>query len=229
MEQTLQIGIFGDSISKGIVLDAETHRYSSLKKEITEWISPSTALHNFSVMGSTIQKGLSIITRHTDQLASYQNVFLEFGGNDCDFDWSAVSERPQAHHEPNTPLKQFESLYTKAIQLIQEKKGNPILLTLPPLEPKRYFQWISRNLHPDNILHWLGGVDTIYRWQEMYNMKVLLLAQKLHVPVVDIRSAFLAQHGYQALLCEDGIHPNRKGHRFIYKTIMQQYHPCLQD
>ena len=55
MEQTLQIGIFGDSISKGIVLDAETHRYSSLKKEITEWISPSTALHNFSVMGSTIQ------------------------------------------------------------------------------------------------------------------------------------------------------------------------------
>ena len=39
MEQTLQIGIFGDSISKGIVLDAETHRYSSLKKEITEWIS----------------------------------------------------------------------------------------------------------------------------------------------------------------------------------------------
>ena len=127
MEQTLQIGIFGDSISKGIVLDAETHRYSSLKKEITEWISPSTALHNFSVMGSTIQKGLSIITRHTDQLASYQNVFLEFGGNDCDFDWSAVSERPQAHHEPHTPLKQFEALYTKAIQLIQEKKGNPIL------------------------------------------------------------------------------------------------------
>ena len=124
MEQTLQIGIFGDSISKGIVLDAETHRYSSLKKEITEWISPSTALHNFSVMGSTIQKGLSIITRHTDQLASYQNVFLEFGGNDCDFDWSAVSERPQAHHEPHTPLKQFEALYTKAIQLIQEKKGN---------------------------------------------------------------------------------------------------------
>lgn len=94
-------------------------------------------------MGSTIQKGLSIITRHTDQLASYQNVFLEFGGNDCDFDWSAVSERPQAHHEPHTPLKQFEALYTKAIQLIQEKKGNPILLTLPPLEPKRYFQWIS--------------------------------------------------------------------------------------
>ena len=68
-----------------------------------------------------------------------------------------------------------------------------------------------------------------FEWQEMYNMKVLLLAQKLHVPVVDIRSAFLAQHGYQALLCEDGIHPNRKGHRFIYKTIMQQYHPCLQN
>lgn len=67
MEQTLQIGIFGDSISKGIVLDAETHRYSSLKKEITEWISPSTALHNFSVMGSTIQKG-SLVTPTNSQV-----------------------------------------------------------------------------------------------------------------------------------------------------------------
>ncbi|MDO4156053.1 MAG: SGNH/GDSL hydrolase family protein [Oscillospiraceae bacterium] len=228
MQNAIQIGIFGDSISKGIVLDEETHRYSTLKKEICQWVTPAAALHNFSVMGSTIQKGISIINRHTEQLSDYQNVFLEFGGNDCDFDWQAVSERPQAHHEPHTPLKQFEALYTKAIQLIQEKKGNPILLTLPPLEPKRYFQWISRNLHANNILHWLGSVDTIYRWQEMYNMKVLLLAQKLRVPVVDIRSAFLAQHGYQSLLCADGIHPNRKGHRFIYKTIMQQYHPCLQ-
>jgi len=136
MQNAIQIGIFGDSISKGIVLDEETHRYSTLKKEISQWVTPAAALHNFSVMGSTIQKGLSIIKRHTEQLSGYQNVFLEFGGNDCDFDWQAVSERPQAHHEPHTPLKQFETLYTKAIQLIQEKKGNPILLTLPPLEPK---------------------------------------------------------------------------------------------
>ncbi len=226
MQSAIQIGIFGDSISKGIVLDETTHHYGTLKKEINQWISPVASLHNFSVMGSTIQKGLAIITRHTDQLADYQNVFLEFGGNDCDFDWQAVSERPQAHHEPHTPLKQFETLYTKAVRLIQEKKGNPILLTLPPLDPQRYFQWISRNLHANNILHFLGSTDTIYRWQEMYNMKVLLLAQKLRVPVVDIRSAFLAQHHYQSLLCEDGIHPNRKGHRFIYKIIMQQYHPC---
>ena len=70
MEQTLQIGIFGDSIIKGIVLDAETHRYSSLKKEITEWISPSTALHNFSVMGSTIQRAylLSPVTPTNSQV-----------------------------------------------------------------------------------------------------------------------------------------------------------------
>ena len=219
MEQTLQIGIFGDSISKGIVLDAETHRYSSLKKEITEWISPSTALHNFSVMGSTIQKGLSIITRHTDQLASYQNVFLEFGGNDCDFDWSAVSERPQAHHEPHTPLKQFEALYTKAIQLIQEKKGNPILLTLPPLEPKRYFQWISRNLHPDNILHWLGDTDHLYRWQEYYNAMVAQLSRAFGCRLVDLRAEFLKSRIFPTLIGADGIHPTQAGHDLIHHTV----------
>lgn len=125
MQNAIQIGIFGDSISKGIVLDEETNRYSTLKKEIGQWITPAVALHNFSVMGSTIQKGISIINRHTEQLSDYQNVFLEFGGNDCDFDWKAVSERPQAHHEPHTPLKQFEALYTRAIQLIQGKREIP--------------------------------------------------------------------------------------------------------
>ena len=227
MAEAKRLVIFGDSIAKGVMFQdgryhlCRAHDFDALAQQGVEVL-------NFAKMGACTDTGLAIAKKQLE-LCQGAQVLLSFGGNDCDFDWSAVSERPQAHHEPHTPLKQFEALYTKAIQLIQEKKGNPMLLTLPPLEPKRYFQWISRNLHPDNILHWLGGVDTIYRWQEMYNMKVLLLAQKLHVPVVDIRSAFLAQHGYQALLCEDGIHPNRKGHRFIYKTIMQQYHPCLQD
>ena len=227
MAEGKRLVIFGDSIAKGVTYQdgryhlCSEHNFDALAQK-------GIMVSNFAKMGACSDTVLAIAKKRLDACEGAQ-VILSFGGNDCDFDWSAVSERPQAHHEPHTPLKQFEALYTKAIQLIQEKKGNPILLTLPPLEPKRYFQWISRNLHPDNILHWLGGVDTIYRWQEMYNMKVLLLAQKLHVPVVDIRSAFLAQHGYQALLCEDGIHPNRKGHRFIYKTIMQQYHPCLQD
>lgn len=223
---SVDIGIFGDSISKGIIFEEQDQRYCTVSREIRSWTKPAI-LHNFSVMGCTIRRGMDIIKRHLSQLGSYENVFLEFGGNDCDFDWQAVSDHPEEEHFPNTPPDEFEALYTEAVLSIQEKGGKPVLLTMPPLAPDRYFNWISRGKNAGNILKWLGGVDTIYRWQEMYSMKVTLLAQKLSVPLVDIRSAFLSQHHYRDFLCADGIHPNRKGHHLIYQTIRKQYSPCL--
>lgn len=222
----LDIGIFGDSISKGIIFEEQGQRYCTVTKEIRGWTRPAI-LHNFSVMGCTIRKGMEIIKRHLLQLSDYKNVFLEFGGNDCDFNWQAVSDDPDGNHLPNTPPEEFETLYTDAIRSIQKQGGNPVLLTMPPLAPERYFNWISKGKNAANILKWLGNVDTIYRWQEMYNMKVTLLAQKLSVPLIDIRSAFLSQHHYRDFLCADGIHPNRRGHHLIYNTIRKQYSPCI--
>jgi acyl-CoA thioesterase-1 len=222
----LDIGIFGDSISKGIIFEEQSQRYCTVTKEIRGWTRPAI-LHNFSVMGCTIRKGMEIIKKHLLQLSDYKNVFLEFGGNDCDFNWQAVSDDPDGNHLPNTPPEEFETLYTDAIRSIQNQGGNPVLLTMPPLAPERYFNWISKGKNAANILKWLGNVDTIYRWQEMYNMKVTLLAQKLSVPLIDIRSAFLSQHHYRDFLCADGIHPNRRGHHLIYNTIRKQYSPCI--
>lgn len=223
---SVDIGIFGDSISKGIIFEEQNQRYCTVTKDIRSWTRPAI-LHNFSVMGCTIRRGIEIMKRHLPQLSSYENVFLEFGGNDCDFDWQAVSDHPEEEHMPNTPPEEFEALYTQAVLSIQQQGGKPVLLTMPPLAPDRYFNWISKGKNSANILKWLGGVDTIYRWQEMYSMKVALLAQKLSVPLVDIRSAFLSQHHYRDFLCADGIHPNRKGHHLIYHTIRRQYAPCL--
>ena len=36
-----------------------------------------------------------------------------------------------------------------------------------------------------------------------------------------ITSKFLETKDYSALLCNDGIHPNEKGHKLIAETIMQ--------
>jgi lysophospholipase L1-like esterase len=72
-------------------------------------------------------------------------------------------------------------------------------------------------------LKWLGDVDMIYRWQEMYNIEVMLLATKMAVPIIDIRSAFLKCNNYRDLICSDGIHPNKEGYDLIYKTIGEQY------
>jgi hypothetical protein len=34
--------------------------------------------------------------------------------------------------------------------------------------------------------------------------------------LLDIRSAFLAEHNYQKLICNDGIHLNKDGHAFLF-------------
>ena len=72
-----------------------------------------------------------------------------------------------------------------------------------------------------NILRWLGDVEHIYRWHEMYNLAVCRVAMEERVPLLDISSRFLAADSYQELLCEDGIHPNEKGHQVILESLRE--------
>lgn len=225
--KAINIGVFGDSIGKGIILRPNSDRYGTLKMNVHDVIGTDESvvkIENYSMMGSTITKGINIIERHYDKIKHYSNILLEFGGNDCDYNWKEISENPQGSFTCNTPIKLFTQKYSELIKLIRDQQGNPIMISLPPLVPDKYFNWISKNLNKDNILKWLNGdVNAIYRWQELYNTQVSLLASQLKVPLIDIRSAFLMQADYRQFMCEDGIHPNEQGYSLIYKTIKEQY------
>lgn len=224
LRDRLNIGIFGDSIGKGIVLGSSSAHYELVKTDLEEILEKQNiSLRNFSMMGCTILKGLSVVKRRMKEVRDCRNILLEFGGNDCDMDWKAISEKPEEEHIPKTPIAEFVRLYTQVIEEIRNNSGSPIMLTIPPLAPEKYYEWVSRKLRKDNILAWLGNIDTIYRWQEMYNLNIVMLAAKLAVPIIDIRSTFLKNHYYQNLLCEDGIHPNKAGYELIYRTIAEQY------
>lgn len=216
--------VFGDSIGKGVVLQPSTSRYQLIKMNLEKLLGlTGISVKNYSMFGCTVSKGLAIIRKHARELVRYKNVFLEMGGNDCDFAWKEVAENPQQDHAPNTPLGEFKQVYAQVIEEVRGNGGRPIILNLPPLEPERFFNWVSRGINGDNILKWLGDVDMIYRWQEMYNVETMLLASKLSVPIIDIRSAFLKCNNYRDYLCSDGIHPNGEGYNLIYRTIAEQY------
>lgn len=219
-EKDVKICIFGDSIGKGIIQQNDSGRYGLVKIDLNDLVGhKNVILDNFSKMGSTVSKGLSIVKRHASKLSNYDRIFLEFGGNDCSYAWNEIAENPQDEHIPQTPTIAFEDTYTEIIEEIKANGGNPIMLSLPPLVPERYFEWFSENLNKENILKWIGSVDVIYRWQEMYNLKVVLLAKKLSNPLIDIRSAFLNKRQYKDYLGEDGIHPNKSGYKLIYETV----------
>ncbi|MCI1965166.1 MAG: SGNH/GDSL hydrolase family protein [Oscillospiraceae bacterium] len=217
----LSVCVFGDSVSKGVVFDSVLKKYTLLRDCFANLIKSSfpVIIKNYSKFGCTITKGMEMLCRHQNELSGYDYTVLEFGGNDCDYNWAEVSSEPEQNHNPKTPVYVFEQKYEELIARIKQCGSHPVLLTLPPIDAKRYFAWISKGLNPRAILNWLGDIDHIYRWHERYNLAVCQVARECQVPLIDISSAFLETHQYQSLLCEDGIHPNEEGHRLISNVI----------
>lgn len=217
------ICIFGDSVAKGVIFDQAKNKYRLLKESFANIVQlqQNIAITNYAKFGCTVTAGSTILAKHEANLGRFDYTFLEFGGNDCDYNWQEVAEDPLREHTCHTPAYQFKEQYAAIIERVQRNGGRPILLTLPPIDPKRYFQWISRGLNAKNILSFLGDVDAIYHWQGMYSTMVTELAQSCKVPLIDIRAIFAEQKNYSDYLCEDGIHPNEKGHALISQAIRQ--------
>ena len=216
----MKICIFGDSIGKGVILP-DTGHYKMVKPDLEKLTGrKDLELKNYAVFGSTITRTLQVLERHAGELTDGETVLLEVGGNDCDFDWQAISDKPEEKHECKTPFSVFEDAYRRVINLIRGKNATPVILTMPPMIPKRYFDTIAIGKNRENILRWLGGtVETMYRWQEMYNLRLVMLARSLNVRLIDIRSVFLADHHCENLISRDGIHPNEKGYNLIYQSV----------
>ncbi len=225
-----EVFLFGDSIARGIMLDT-----NGSYKPFADCFAVRTAdelgyrLINKARFGCTISKGLDIIKRSILGLGKAPQdsepkklAFLEFGGNDCDFRWDEVAAHPQAEHLPNTPPEQFRQLYRESIDILRGSGYTPVLLTLPPLNAERYFDWFTRTgLNRAAILGWLSDVQFIYRWHESYSNSIWQIGEHEHCVVLDIRSAFLKRRAYDNLLCLDGIHPNSAGHELIKHEILE--------
>ena len=216
--------IFGDSVAKGVVFDTVKNKYRLLKDSFANIVESqqNISIFNFARFGCTISMGSEILKRHENELNRFDYTILEFGGNDCDYNWSEIAEDPLGQHLCNTPIPQFREKYMELISLVLQNGGRPVLLNLPPIDPRRYFNWVSKGLTKKNILAFLGEIDAIYKWQEMYSTTVEELAAKEKIPMIDIRSGFMSKKNFSNYLCADGIHPNEKGHLLISRAIREK-------
>ncbi|MGZ9583508.1 SGNH/GDSL hydrolase family protein [Paenibacillus marinisediminis] len=217
------IVLFGDSIAKGVIYDQDKGKYSVLKNSFAQLVQQrfKGIIHNAGRFGSVITKGQATLER--DVLNKRPDiVVLEFGGNDCDFNWDAIAQNPGGEYTPNTTLNQFISTLQEMVQKVREEGIVPVLMTLPPLDADKYFKWISKNDEASerNILSWLGTVNRIYWWHERYNSAIMQVAQEMKVKWIDVRGAFLSTNDYRQFICEDGIHPNEQGHQLIADKLL---------
>ena len=218
-----RVEVFGDSILKGIQLNNDNTRYhvDNNIDVVTMERKHALDIKNFSKFGCTVTKGLALIEKRLkNDKSGCDAIVMNFGGNDCDFDWKAISDSPEDEHQPNTPLDVFTDTYRKIILLIKEKGIRPIVTTLPPLDAQRFFHWFCKGLNMENILKWLGGVESIYRWQENYSRTVENIARETGALLVDLRGGFLKHRRLHHLLCYDGAHPNTEGQRVITQEFL---------
>ena len=222
MQTNRVISIFGDSILKGVRMLSGTTRYGTTDDIGLESIAKSHdwILDNRSRFGCTVQKGEQLLNRQLEKGETPAVVLLEYGGNDADFRWAEVAERPDGEHLPNTPLPLFVETMHRMINTLRAHRVKPVLTTLPPISSERYLDWITRDgLSKENILLWLGDANAIYRYQEKYSLAIERLAVETGCFLVDLRSAFLEQRALLPYLCADGIHPNDAGQRLIHDAL----------
>ena len=88
------IAAFGDSVLKGVIYENEHYRVADTSFQKICEDSFGITVENKARFGSTITRGEKIFEKNLELIreCSGQYVILEFGGNDCDFNWKEISE-----------------------------------------------------------------------------------------------------------------------------------------
>lgn len=220
-----QVILWGDSLGKGVVWNADRGRYGHAGTSAAQVVSDqlNICINNRSRFGSTAPQGLELIERDLSDGLSGDVAVIEFGGNDCNFDWASISDTPDAKHDPITLPEQYMETLRAMVRKIREHGIRPIIMTLPPINAERYFQFlVGDKLNPAHVLHWLGDVQRIYRFQEMYSSIAATVAHELDVGLLDLRRKCLAVPDFVTrLLCLDGLHMNQKGQLFSGQAVTE--------
>ena len=221
-----EIYLFGDSASQGIVLDEDGKYRVSRQGCIRLLKRKGFPIRNYAVHGYTVLQGLESF--ESMQIEPGSRCVIQFGGNDSDLDWDAVSLEPGIFHDGRVPLQEFRKDLVRFIREARERFVEPILVTPLALISTRFYRWVSRERNAEHILHYLhDDTESMYRWQERYANAVREAAAGENCRLVDIRSWLLDRLDYPSLFCADGIHPNESGHAVIAELICRHQPPRL--
>jgi lysophospholipase L1-like esterase len=214
-----EISIWGDSIGKGVMFDEARNRHIICRDNYESLIrARGIEVKNYARIGCTAPMGEELMTE--ERMADGGIAVIEFGGNDSDIDWRAVSEDPDRDVYPaKVSIADFKKALFRMIARARAHGMRPILVTPLPLVADEYLDWVSRGLDRQNILRYLGAAEFIYRWQERYDIAAREVAARTHTRVFDIRTRFLQEKRLDALMSIDGIHPNERGHQLIKSEV----------
>lgn len=214
------IYVYGDSLLKATIPDEQMKYHFYLPEVMARYPSDRVEVTSRAKMGATVTKGLTLVEHDVDRGLHAEYALVAYGGNDSDYDWTQVAADPQADHRPHTELPDFRQKLTQIIAQLRSQHVQPVLMSLPPIDGRRYLDFICRGaLSRESILRWLGDEQMIYRHQELYSDAVSALAWQQSVPLIPVREIFLSDHRLGKLLSADGIHLNMAGYERLFDTL----------
>ena len=219
--------VLGDSILKGAVTGTESgHLFDIIENSSLNLAQKALCfeMNNLSVFGNIISKAQKKLCKVLERGEKADLAIIEFGGNDCDYDWPFVSENPCSENiSPRTECEDFIRILGEITSLLRENKITPLLMSMPPLLPDCWFDHICNGNNRENILKFLkGNPHKLYENHERYNLELCHFAVRNNVQLVDMRLAFLSSSNYRDLMCKDGIHPNEKGYEYMSKIWIEK-------
>lgn len=220
-----KIAVWSDSVLEGVVLDEVRKRYVKLKEKCcvaTVSKAINIPIINNAKFGMTSEKGKQIMQKNLEEGLSCDAAIICFGGNDVDHDWAKVAKNPDLDHLPTIPINKFYENISFMVKTLKEKNIIPVLVTIPPIIAKRYFDWFSKNIeNSENIIKFLGDIEYIYRSHELYAEAIIKISKEFNCRLIDIRQEFLKTRNISNLFCSDGIHPNELGHQLMGKVFLE--------
>ncbi|MFC4411440.1 SGNH/GDSL hydrolase family protein [Chungangia koreensis] len=222
----MKILCFGDSLTRGVSfingrLKILKNNYPNVLQNLFNEQSNEVEIVNKGVFNDNSCLMMDRLER--DVFAEKPHyVIIGVGGNDCDFPWVEVAKREQDEYEATVPLEQYRENMTTMISKIQDEGITPILSSLPPLDPVRYYNRIVQSFS-SNVSDWICKVGGIEHWHSQYNRALKQVAQELDVLIIDVRTAIKRAGDLKELISDDGIHLTEKGYEVfaseIYRTV----------
>lgn len=220
-----KIVALGDSITKGILFaneGAKKFNYTLCDNPFIRQVANQLDAEeiNLGKMGCTIVVGEQILDRNMAKIVGAEYAVVCFGGNDSDYNWKQIAADRTKNHAPKTNLETFVATYIRIIEKLKDAQITPILLSLPPIDAQRYFDFFTCNLSTEgnrNIIEWLNGsIQTIKKGHDLYNDAVKSIACSTKTKLIDITQILGIGRDY---LCMDGIHPTSVAHSKIAEQI----------
>lgn len=226
----MKLVVFGDSILKGVITIPESKNLF----DVTQNDSLSLAqkelgfeMDNRSIYGNITSKGLVKLQKFLEKGGKADFCIIEFGSNDCDYDWNVFPEgQPAPDFAEINPKVQFDEYLANLTQmtgLCRAHKITPVIMNLIPYVCDRWFKTIAKAHNETAMLEFLHGTpDTLGKNQQRYQNALMEFASTSNIQTIDAWTLFTNTQNSATLMCDDGIHPNEDGYKLLSKLWIER-------